>query len=176
MKIVFQIMIAKAYYLNILQSSLCLFLKFTQSSFCLFLKFTTFTLFISEIHTVFIQFILEIYKLYLFLKFTQSSLCIFLKFTTFTLFLSFTQSSHCLFLQIFVGLGFPYEGPAPLEAIANGAVFLNPKFDPPHNSKNNKFFKGKPTQREVSAHRYFLYVNPYIIYVEGMVCMEGVAY
>ncbi|BFZ22058.1 hypothetical protein BsWGS_25097 [Bradybaena similaris] len=57
--------------------------------------------------------------------------------------------------RVFVGLGFPYEGPAPLEAIANGAVFLNPKFDPPHSSKNNKFFKGKPTQREiVSQHPY----------------------
>ena len=32
------------------------------------------------------------------------------------------------FIQIFVGLGFPYEGPAPLEAIADGAVFLNPIF------------------------------------------------
>ena len=52
-------------------------------------------------------------------------------------------------LQIFVGLGFPYEGPAPLEAIANGAVFLNPRFTPAHSSKNTKFFKGKPTQREV---------------------------
>lgn len=30
-------------------------------------------------------------------------------------------------VQVFVGLGFPYEGPAPLEAIANGAAFLNPK-------------------------------------------------
>ena len=28
---------------------------------------------------------------------------------------------------MFVGLGFPFEGPAPLEAIASGAVFLNPK-------------------------------------------------
>lgn len=33
--------------------------------------------------------------------------------------------------KIFVGLGFPYEGPAPLEAIANGAVYLNPKFSTP---------------------------------------------
>uniref|UniRef100_A0A2C9K266 alpha-1,6-mannosyl-glycoprotein 6-beta-N-acetylglucosaminyltransferase n=2 Tax=Biomphalaria glabrata TaxID=6526 RepID=A0A2C9K266_BIOGL len=57
--------------------------------------------------------------------------------------------------KIFVGLGFPYEGPAPLEAIANGAVFLNPKFNPPHSSKNHKFFKGKPTHREVtSQHPY----------------------
>ncbi|KAL5005564.1 hypothetical protein ScPMuIL_016722 [Solemya velum] len=53
--------------------------------------------------------------------------------------------------KIFIGLGFPYEGPAPLEAIANGAVFINPKFDPPHDSKNTKFFKGKPTNRGLSS-------------------------
>ena len=59
-------------------------------------------------------------------------------------------------LQIFIGLGFPYEGPAPLEAIANGAVFINPKFNPPHNSKNTKFFKGKPTERKVSKTFYIV--------------------
>jgi len=32
-----------------------------------------------------------------------------------------------VYLQVFVGLGFPYEGPAPLEAIANGCFFINPK-------------------------------------------------
>uniref|UniRef100_A0A672FEQ5 alpha-1,6-mannosyl-glycoprotein 6-beta-N-acetylglucosaminyltransferase n=1 Tax=Salarias fasciatus TaxID=181472 RepID=A0A672FEQ5_SALFA len=32
--------------------------------------------------------------------------------------------------KLFVGLSFPYEGPAPLEAIANGCAFLNPKFTP----------------------------------------------
>lgn len=52
-------------------------------------------------------------------------------------------------LQLFVGLSFPYEGPAPLEAIANGCAFLNPKFNPPKSSKNTDFFKGKPTLREV---------------------------
>lgn len=57
--------------------------------------------------------------------------------------------------KIFIGLGFPYEGPAPLEAIANGAVFINPKFNPPHDSKNTKFFKGKPTARKLtSQHPY----------------------
>lgn len=61
-------------------------------------------------------------------------------------------SSACFFpfLQLFVGLSFPYEGPAPLEAIANGCAFLNPKFNPPKSSKNTDFFKGKPTLREVS--------------------------
>lgn len=60
--------------------------------------------------------------------------------------------SVCFFssLQLFVGLSFPYEGPAPLEAIANGCAFLNPKFNPPKSSKNTDFFKGKPTLREVS--------------------------
>ncbi|ESP01772.1 hypothetical protein LOTGIDRAFT_172419 [Lottia gigantea] len=57
--------------------------------------------------------------------------------------------------QLFIGLGFPYEGPAPLEAIANGAVYINPQFIPPQNSKNTPFFKGKPTQRELaSQHPY----------------------
>ncbi|XP_043930870.1 alpha-1,6-mannosylglycoprotein 6-beta-N-acetylglucosaminyltransferase A [Protopterus annectens] len=57
--------------------------------------------------------------------------------------------------KLFIGLGFPYEGPAPLEAIANGCAFLNPKFDPPKSSKNTDFFKGKPTFRELtSQHPY----------------------
>lgn len=46
-------------------------------------------------------------------------------------------------------MGFPYEGPAPLEAIAQGCVFINPQFNPAHNSENTNFFKGKPTARQV---------------------------
>lgn len=53
--------------------------------------------------------------------------------------------------QLFIGFGFPYEGPAPLEAIANGCIFLQPKFQPPHSSLNHEFFRGKPTSREVSS-------------------------
>uniref|UniRef100_A0A8C1TMZ8 alpha-1,6-mannosyl-glycoprotein 6-beta-N-acetylglucosaminyltransferase n=1 Tax=Cyprinus carpio TaxID=7962 RepID=A0A8C1TMZ8_CYPCA len=57
--------------------------------------------------------------------------------------------------KLFVGLSFPYEGPAPLEAIASGCAFLNPRFDPPKSSKNTDFFKGKPTLRELtSQHPY----------------------
>ncbi|XP_078449902.1 alpha-1,6-mannosylglycoprotein 6-beta-N-acetylglucosaminyltransferase B-like [Lampetra planeri] len=57
--------------------------------------------------------------------------------------------------KMFVGLGFPYEGPAPLEAIASGCVFLMPRFDPPHSSHSTAFFKGKPTSRLVtSQHPY----------------------
>uniref|UniRef100_A0A3P8SH68 alpha-1,6-mannosyl-glycoprotein 6-beta-N-acetylglucosaminyltransferase n=1 Tax=Amphiprion percula TaxID=161767 RepID=A0A3P8SH68_AMPPE len=56
-----------------------------------------------------------------------------------------------LSLQLFVGLGFPYEGPAPIEAIALGCIFLQPRFDPPHSSENNDFYKGKPTTRQISS-------------------------
>ncbi|GFS07555.1 alpha-1,6-mannosylglycoprotein 6-beta-N-acetylglucosaminyltransferase A [Elysia marginata] len=75
--------------------------------------------------------------------------------------------------KVFVGLGFPYEGPAPLEAIANGAVFLNPQFSPPHSSKNTKFFKGKPTQREITSQHPYAEVfigKPYVytIHVNNM--------
>jgi hypothetical protein len=52
--------------------------------------------------------------------------------------------------QLFIGFGFPYEGPAPLEAIANGYIFLQPMFKPSHSSLNHEFFKGKPTSRQVS--------------------------
>uniref|UniRef100_A0A3B4XBF0 alpha-1,6-mannosyl-glycoprotein 6-beta-N-acetylglucosaminyltransferase n=2 Tax=Seriola lalandi dorsalis TaxID=1841481 RepID=A0A3B4XBF0_SERLL len=53
--------------------------------------------------------------------------------------------------KVFVGLGFPYEGPAPIEAIALGCIFLQPQFDPPHSSDNNDFYKGKPTTRQISS-------------------------
>ncbi|CAH8485961.1 unnamed protein product [Schistosoma bovis] len=57
--------------------------------------------------------------------------------------------------QILIGLGFPYEGPAPLEAIANGLIFLNPRFDPPHGRSNQAFFSDKPTSRGLtSQHPY----------------------
>ncbi|EPY79473.1 alpha-1,6-mannosylglycoprotein 6-beta-N-acetylglucosaminyltransferase A [Camelus ferus] len=65
-------------------------------------------------------------------------------------------------LLLFVGLGFPYEGPAPLEAIANGCAFLNPKFNPPKSSKNTDFFIGKPTLREIEPYM------PYEFTCEGM--------
>jgi len=57
--------------------------------------------------------------------------------------------------KLFVGMGFPYEGPAPLEAIAQGCFFLNPRIDPPKNRENSVFFKGKPTLRALTSQ------NPY---------------
>lgn len=52
--------------------------------------------------------------------------------------------------KVFLGLGFPLEGPAALEAIANGAVFIQPRFDPPKSRLTYKFFSEKPTMRKVS--------------------------
>ncbi|KAM3720366.1 Alpha-1,6-mannosylglycoprotein 6-beta-N-acetylglucosaminyltransferase [Dirofilaria immitis] len=58
-------------------------------------------------------------------------------------------------VKIFLGLGFPFEGPAPLEAIANGVVFINPSFNPPKSRKKSDFFKDKPTLRKLTSQ------NPY---------------
>ncbi|XP_075133520.1 alpha-1,6-mannosylglycoprotein 6-beta-N-acetylglucosaminyltransferase B [Leptodactylus fuscus] len=58
--------------------------------------------------------------------------------------------------KLFIGFGFPYEGPAPLEAVANGCVFLQPRFNPPHSSLNHEFFRGKPTSREVSSQHPYM--------------------
>ena len=52
-------------------------------------------------------------------------------------------------------MGFPYEGPAPLEAIAGGCVFLNPQLNPPLDRYNSAFLKNKPTLRSLTSQ------NPY---------------
>ncbi len=57
--------------------------------------------------------------------------------------------------KVFIGLGFPYEGPAPLEAVANGCVFLNPQLSPPLDRYNSPFLKAKPTLRSLTSQ------NPY---------------
>ena len=53
--------------------------------------------------------------------------------------------------KIFIGVGFPYEGPGPIEALAAGAVFLQPKFPIPRNRLNTHFFNGKPTLRKLTS-------------------------
>ncbi|CAI5440208.1 unnamed protein product [Caenorhabditis angaria] len=58
-------------------------------------------------------------------------------------------------VDVFFGLGFPLEGPAPLEAIANGAIFVNPRFADAKNRKNWEFLGDKPTLRRFSSQ------NPY---------------
>ncbi|KAM7436454.1 hypothetical protein ABFA07_013721 [Porites harrisoni] len=57
--------------------------------------------------------------------------------------------------KVFVGLGQPYEGPAALEALANGCFFINPKYVPPLDRTNSNFFAGKPFNRKITSQ------NPY---------------
>jgi len=58
--------------------------------------------------------------------------------------------------KLFIGLGFPFEGPGPLDAIANGAVYLNPLYKHAKNKFNDVFFKFKPTLRKLTSQ------NPYM--------------
>jgi len=71
--------------------------------------------------------------------------------------------------KVFVGLGFPMEGPAPLEAIAKGAVFLNVKHSPAVGVLNDRqfnkqkwFFKNKPTLRTFGSQHPYMeqYIGP----------------
>ncbi|VDO92002.1 unnamed protein product [Heligmosomoides polygyrus] len=59
-------------------------------------------------------------------------------------------------VNIFVGLGFPFEGPAPLEALASGAVFINPRFEPSKSRRNTPFLRDKPTLREFTSQSPYL--------------------
>ncbi|VDM66374.1 unnamed protein product [Strongylus vulgaris] len=84
-------------------------------------------------------------------------------------FLNFTGITSLLrSVNLFVGLGFPFEGPAPLEAIANGAVFINPKFDPPKSRLNTIFFRDKPTMREFTSQAPYIerLGKPYVYTVD----------
>ena len=58
--------------------------------------------------------------------------------------------------NVFIGVGFPYEGPGPLEGMANGVVYLQPKYSIPINKLNNQFWKNKPTLRKLTSQ------NPYM--------------
>ena len=66
--------------------------------------------------------------------------------------------------KIFIGMGFPFEGPSPLEALNHGCYFLNPIFDEPigrtssqSDSPNKQheyikdFFFDKPTFRKLTS-------------------------
>ncbi|KIH47579.1 hypothetical protein ANCDUO_22357 [Ancylostoma duodenale] len=60
------------------------------------------------------------------------------------------------------------NGPAPLEAIAHGAVFINPKFDPPKSRLNTAFFYDKPTLRELTSQSPYMehLGKPYVYTVD----------
>ncbi|KRX23238.1 Alpha-1,6-mannosylglycoprotein 6-beta-N-acetylglucosaminyltransferase A, partial [Trichinella nelsoni] len=71
--------------------------------------------------------------------------------------------------KIFLGLGFPYEGPAPLEAVANGLVFINPKFSAPKSRLNETFFAKKPTLRQLKSQNSYMedYIGePYVFTID----------
>ena len=62
--------------------------------------------------------------------------------------------------KVFIGLGFPFEGPSPIEALQAGCYFINPIWEPPigrsldgPNSKEyiRGFFSGKPTLRKLES-------------------------
>lgn len=61
--------------------------------------------------------------------------------------------------QVFVGLGFPYEGPAPIEVISLGCVFLQPRFSTSHSSDSNDFYSGKPTTRQVWQRKHHNFIK-----------------
>lgn len=58
--------------------------------------------------------------------------------------------------SLFIGVGFPFEGPGPLEAMANGVPYLQPKYAVPISKLNHKFYGQKPTLRELNSQ------NPYM--------------
>jgi hypothetical protein len=49
-----------------------------------------------------------------------------------------------------------FSGPAPLEAVSHGAIFINPKFDPPHGRGTEAFFAQKPTGRRLTSQHPYL--------------------
>ncbi|XP_066929293.1 alpha-1,6-mannosylglycoprotein 6-beta-N-acetylglucosaminyltransferase A-like isoform X2 [Clytia hemisphaerica] len=53
--------------------------------------------------------------------------------------------------KVFIGCGFPYEGPGPLEAMAAGTPFIQPKYPVPKNKENDDFFKLKPNLRRLTS-------------------------
>ena len=75
--------------------------------------------------------------------------------------------------KIFVGMGFPFEGPSPLEALMHGCYFLNPIFNEPIGRSSEKsdlkneeheyikdFFFDKPTFRKLTSQvPYFEHVE-----------------
>lgn len=52
--------------------------------------------------------------------------------------------------QFLIGVGSPLDGPTPLEAIAHGCAYINPKFTPP------RIFQGKPTRFPYTSQHPFI--------------------
>ncbi|XP_065915908.1 alpha-1,6-mannosylglycoprotein 6-beta-N-acetylglucosaminyltransferase A-like isoform X3 [Dysidea avara] len=81
-----------------------------------------------------------------------------------------TLSSLLQGSKLFIGLGFPYEGPGALEALANGCPFIQPKYKPPRGKSNEKFFRNKPTNRMLTSQSPYLedfVEEPYVYTVDA---------
>lgn len=71
--------------------------------------------------------------------------------------------------KLFVGMGYPYDGPGPFEALAEGTVFLQSKFLEAKNRENDIFFRRKPTSRSITSQHMYLerYVGePYVYTID----------
>ena len=58
--------------------------------------------------------------------------------------------------HLFVGLGFPFIGPGPFDALAHGCTFLQPYFNSPKNRNTDPFFDGKPTMLTLNSQHSYL--------------------
>ena len=58
--------------------------------------------------------------------------------------------------HLFVGLGFPFIGPGPFDALAHGCTFLQPYFNSPKNRNTDAFFDGKPTMLTLNSQHSYL--------------------
>ena len=58
--------------------------------------------------------------------------------------------------HLFVGLGFPFIGPGPFDALAHGCTFLQPNFEIPKNRNTDGFFHGKPTMLTLTSQHSYL--------------------
>ena len=76
--------------------------------------------------------------------------------------------------KIMVGMGFPYEGPTPLEAMASGIIFIQPQFNPPRGRRKtdrrdtggnilegSNFWKQKPMFRLLTSQVPFIEQMPF---------------
>ena len=58
--------------------------------------------------------------------------------------------------HLFVGLGFPFLGPGPFDALAHGCAYLQPTFKQPKNRDTDTFFTGKPTMLTLNSQHSYL--------------------
>lgn len=68
---------------------------------------------------------------------------------------------------LFLGVGFPLDGPSPFEAMARGCIYVNAKFPHPINSQNDSKLRGKPTLRSyTSQHPYLEQFTSHVITID----------